>query len=508
MYDDASHVMGRRWPNLILTAATACAACGGSSGGGPGVDAGRDACVGASCSDGGQSEGACGAVQWPRPAGCAATDVEGKLRCVAGITVTPRPDVNVPGYQRFDLVVTQPLDHDNPGIGTFEQRVALLHASDAAPVVLFVNGYGLPSEIRLSELSRLFAANQIYYEHRFFARSRPVPTDWSKLDIRQAELDAHHIAEVLRWLYPGRWVNTGGSKGGVTSVIHRRFHPCDVDATVAYVAPVSVSAADPAYTPFLQQVGGSSRAACRDAITAFQRRLLERRNDILPLVQGSFTVLGADQAFELTTLELSFTFWQYTNPDDPELGCSAIPIPSDAASPADLLAFLEAHGSVNASQGDATIDYYHAYFHQSAAQLGYPEAYEAPLADLLRFPGADVPETYLPAGEVTMFDPSAMADVADWVKNQGEQMMFIYGALDPWSARPFTPSSKDSHTFIVAGGNHGSNVSQLSAADRSTALAARALARCAGPVRVARGARLHRTPGRPRGSRRCCAAAR
>lgn len=461
-------VMPRTRPCSIATAALVWAACGGGSDRPPDVDAGADACVGATCGDGGQSEGACSAVQWPRPAGCTATDVEGKLRCVAGVTVTPRPDVNVPGYSRFDLVVTQPLDHDHPEAGTFEQRVALLHASDTAPVVLFVNGYGLPGEIRLNELSRLFAANQIYYEHRFFARSRPVPTDWSKLDIRQAELDAHHIAEVLHWLYPGRWVNTGGSKGGITSVIHRRFHPCDVDATVAYVAPVSVSAADPAYTPFLQQVGGSSRAACRDAITAFQRRLLERRNDIVPLVQGSFTLLGADQAFEITALELSFTFWQYTNPDDAELGCSAIP--SGAAGPAELLAFLENHGSVDGSQGDATIDYYHAYFHQSAAQLGYPAAYEAPLADLLRFPGADVPATYLPAGEVTMFDPAAMADVADWVTNQGEQMMFIYGALDPWSARPFTASSKDSHTFVVAGGNHGSNLGQLSAADRSTAL--------------------------------------
>jgi hypothetical protein len=463
------YVMRRLRPCWVAIAAIVCTACGGSSSGSPGGDAGTDACVGATCGNGGQGQGTCSALQWPQPAGCTATEVEGKLRCVAGVTVTPRPDVNVPGYRRFDLVVTQPLDHDHPEAGTFEQRVALLHTSDTAPVVLFVNGYGLPSEIRLNELSRLYTANQIYYEHRFFAASRPVPTDWSKLDIRQAELDAHHIAEVLHWLYPGRWVNTGGSKGGITSVIHRRFHPCDVDATVAYVAPVSVSAADPAYTPFLQQVGGSSRAACRDAITALQRRLLERRDDIVPLVQGSFTALGADRAFEVTTLELSFVFWQYTNPDDPELGCSALP--GDTASPAELLAFLEGHGSVNGSQGDGAIDYYHAYFHQSAAQLGYPAAYEAPLADLMRFPGADVPATYLPAGEVTMYDPVAMADVADWVKNQGEQMMFIYGALDPWSARPFTASSKDSHTFVVAGGNHGSNLSQLSATDRSAALA-------------------------------------
>ena len=132
MYDD-TNVMRLNCSYLVVTAAIVCAACGGSNRTNPGPDAGPDACVGASCSDGGGNEQACSAVQWPRPAACAATDIEGKLACIAGVSVTPRPDINVPGYRRFDLVVTQPLDHDHPEAGTFEQRVALLHASDTAP---------------------------------------------------------------------------------------------------------------------------------------------------------------------------------------------------------------------------------------------------------------------------------------------------------------------------------------------------------------------------------------
>jgi hypothetical protein len=47
------------------------------------------------------------------------------------------------------------------------------------------------------------------------------------------------MVTALRWAFPGKWINAGESKGGVTSVLHRRFYPCDVEATVAYVAPIS-----------------------------------------------------------------------------------------------------------------------------------------------------------------------------------------------------------------------------------------------------------------------------
>lgn len=375
----------------------------------------------------------------------------------------------MPGYQRFDLTLTQPIDHDHPEAGTFMQRATLLHASDTAPMVLFTSGYGLATNPRPTELAQLFSANQLSYEHRYFVSSRPVPTDWSKLDIREAALDAHHLAEALHWLYPGRWVNTGGSKGGMTSVYQRRFHPCDVDATVAYVAPTSASTVDPAYNAFLEQVGGPSRAACRADLVAFQRRLLEQRAAIEPLVQGTFTLIDLDKAFEIAVIELSFVFWQYTHPDDPQIGCGAVPGPT--ATPEEMRAFLESHVPIDGLGGAASLDYYHAFYYQSAAQLGYPAPYEVPLADLVHSPGADTPSTYLPADEHPVFDPQAMADIDAWVANEGERLMFIYGELDPWSAEMFQTSTRDSHRFVVSGGNHGSNIAQLSASDRAAAIA-------------------------------------
>ena len=412
----------------------------------------------------------CSEVTWSAPAGCTATDIEGKLRCIPGLEVTPRLDVTVPaGYQRFDLVLTQPIDHDHPEAGTFGQHATLFHISDTAPVVLTTSGYGLSTSPGRIEITRLFAANQISYEHRFFGPSRPDPADWSKLDIRQAALDAHGLAEALHWLYPNRWVNTGASKGGMTSVYQRRFHPCDVDATVAYVAPTSLGTTDPSYVAFLDQAGGADWAACRADLAAFQRRLLEARADIIPLVQGTFTQIGVEEAFEIAVIEVNFAFWQYTRPTDPGAGCSAIP--GVAATPEQMLAFMELHAPVDGISGDAALDYYHAYYHQSAAQLGGPAPYETPVADLLQFPGADVPETYIPAGEVQTFDTAAMPDVNAWVANDAQKMMFIYGEFDPWSSRKFVPSANDSHLFVVPGGNHGSSIGQLSASDHAAAQA-------------------------------------
>jgi hypothetical protein len=413
--------------------------------------------------------GACSGVVWASPPGCAATDLEGKLRCIPGLTVTPRELVPpLTGYQRFDLVLEQPIDHDHPELGKLQQRAMLLHISDTAPMVLATSGYGLSSRNGLTEITRQLNANQLTYEHRYFGPSRPVPTDWSKLDIRQAAADAHRLAAAIHWLYPGRWVNTGGSKGGMTSVYQRRFHPCDVDATVAYVAPTSITAADPAYITFLENVGGSARAVCRANLVGFLRRLLEQRAEIVPQVQGTFAQIGVDKAFELAVIELNFAFWQYTAPDDSDFGCSAIP---PASAPSDqMLAFLEVHSAPDVLAGDVSLDFFHAYYHQAAAQLGAPAPYEAPLADLLRYPGADVPATFIPAGEVAGFDAAAMPDVNNWVATVGERMMFIYGELDPWSSREFVPSAKDSHKFTVSGGNHGARISQLAEADRNEAM--------------------------------------
>jgi hypothetical protein len=414
--------------------------------------------------------GACTAA-WQPPAGCTATDFAGKLACIPGLTFQARPDQPLAGYVRYDLTFQQPIDHEKPELGTFPQRAMLMLAAVDRPMVLATSGYNLSTRSRVDELAATFGANELWYEHRYFASSTPAaPADWSKLDIRQAAGDAHRLAAAFHWLFPGRWVNTGVSKGGMTSVYHRRFHPCDVDATVAYVAPISLAAGDAAYNDFLSRVGGGTYATCRADLRAFQRRLLQRRAELVPLVTGMFTQLPVDQVFEMAVIELAFAMWQYTSPDDPDHGCPAIPPATATAS--EMLAFLNYHSPPATLAGDASLTLYRAYYHQAAGQLGFPAPFEAGLEDLLQYAGTDVAATFLPAGTAPVFDAAVMPEVRDWVSANGERMMFVYGEHDPWSTRMYDPAAaRDQVRYVDPGGNHGAKLRTLEAADRAAATA-------------------------------------
>ncbi|MFO0660080.1 MAG: hypothetical protein U0165_09660 [Polyangiaceae bacterium] len=143
-----------------------------------------------------------------------------------------------------------------------------------ADAVLANTGYDLYGLSRF-EPTVMLNANQVLVEQRWFSPSRPDPADWSFLRIWQAASDHHKIVELLKPFYTQKWLSTGESKGGMTSVYHRRFYPDDVFATVAYVAPQSYGNADPRYINFLNQVGS---AECRDALKQLQIEVLNRRS--------------------------------------------------------------------------------------------------------------------------------------------------------------------------------------------------------------------------------------
>ena len=147
------------------------------------------------------------------------------------------PPTRFTGYRLFLLTYDQPADHDQPGGTRFPQRMALLHRDEAAPMVLYSTGYFINPTSGRTELTRLINANQLLVEHRYFEPSRPQPTDWKLLTIEQAARNHHRIVSALKPLYGAKWLSSGGSKGGMTSIFHRRFFPDDVDGTVAYVSP-------------------------------------------------------------------------------------------------------------------------------------------------------------------------------------------------------------------------------------------------------------------------------
>lgn len=108
-------------------------------------------------------------------------------------------------------------------------------------------------------MSNLIEGNQILMVHRFFPMATPDPINWQYCNIRQAAADQHRIKELLKDLYPGKWISGGTSKGGMTALFYKRFYPDDVDATVAYVAPIMTRPDGPPLYWFFKRPDGYCR---------------------------------------------------------------------------------------------------------------------------------------------------------------------------------------------------------------------------------------------------------
>lgn len=399
-----------------------------------------------------------------------ADEVLDQLNALNGVEAkeTTTEDDQKRGYRRFALLIEQSEDHFASDSETFKQKLVLFHKDFAEPMVLQTSGYKIFAE-NLSRVALAFGTNQIQVEHRFFEGSTPASKDWSKLTVRQSAEDFHRVVETFKPLYAGRWVNTGASKGGMTSTYHRRFYPRDLDGTVADVAPLSFTTEDPRYIDFVDQVGGDRYAECRAKLEDFQRTLLRKRYALLPMIQGKFSILGSKKvAYEHAVIELPFIFWQYGNPEG-QTGCKAIPRKN--AKPARLFSFLKKVNDPN-DYSNKSLKVFQPYYYQAAAELGAPATKLTHLADRLLYPFSLT--QYLPEGKPVEYTDATMRDVQKWVATEAKSMMFVYGEYDPWSAAAYSDvnaeDDSDNYSFLVPGGNHGSNFTKLPTDARAKAI--------------------------------------
>jgi PS-10 peptidase S37 len=433
------------------------------------------ACGGFACSGGGGSPltvdavALDAAIDGPNGLG----DIGDELRAIPGLTVAERTAPQ-PGYRFFVMEYDQPVDHANPAGQRFKQRMTLLHRDYNAPMVAHNSGYFVSTRGGRAQITQLLNGNQLSLEYRFFEPSRPTPADWSKLNIWQAASDQHRITMALKArLYRGKWLTTGASKGGMTSLFHRRFYPDDVDGTVAYVAPIdypedAIASPSNRYLNFLDHVG--TDASCRQKLKDFQNLVLARREAIKTRMRAAAAfseILGEDRALEFAVEELPFIFWQYGD----QANCANIPTAS--ASDGAVFQFFDDTIGV-ASYGDVDLTDYLPYYHQSATELGYPTDDESYLVGL-QFPGADTARAYVPAAIPTpAYDNgAAMRDVQSWIATSGAQIMLIYGQNDPWSAGAADlGAASDSFKYIAPNDNHGASLASLVSTDADVAVAA------------------------------------
>lgn len=414
----------------------------------------------------------------------AKADVNEALRALPGVK-----NVSAAG-SGYTFTVEQPIDHMNPSAGTFDLRVQLRHRGETLPTVLQSSGYSLfsasPGD---SEISNLLSANSLSVEQRFFSKSTPMAgadgeppaAAWQYATVKQAADDTHHVIELLKTIYTGPWVSTGASKGGQVAIYHYRYHPEDLVGVVAYVAPHSYGSDDKRYVTFLDHVGDK---ACRDKMIALQRDALMRRDQIFPSFQQraqsqglTFEAVGIDAAYEHMIQEFRVAFWQYGNPSD----CSSLPQPGASAS--SVLSAITAQVPVNlaADQTIRSVDNFETYYYQAAIELGQYGPLEEHLEDLIKHPGTYTMEKYAPQVPSLKFVPETMIEIGNWVKNEAEHMMFVYGENDPWTSGAVEiDPTRDLHAFLVPGANHGASLNGRTLPAESRALALEVLERWTG----------------------------
>ncbi len=371
------------------------------------------------------------------------------------IRVTQWGEANQP--QDFVLFLRQPVNHQNPGKGYFEQRIYLHHVHDSLPVVMVTEGYSAEGSY-LTEPAEILHCNQLIVEHRYFGESVPDSMDWSQLTTANAAADHHHIYEVFSRFYKQKWISTGISKGGQTSIFYKYYYPNDMHISIPYVAPLNLEQEDVRINWFLRHVGTPEDNA---RILNYQRLMLRNFDKIFPLFQDIAKTnqkkfaINDTAAYEFMVLELPFSFYQWGF-------LEATALPQQMLSPVEMMKPMFDLGLATFYYEDV-VNSFMPFMVQAYRELGYYNYDTDSLGTDLRKLKNTSNIAFVPNELRFPYDAQIMKKVYDFIHNQGDRMIFIYGENDPWSSTSVNPDFRtDAIKLVLPGGSHTARLSSFS----------------------------------------------
>lgn len=363
--------------------------------------------------------------------------------------------------EKYLVIFELPLDASVPEAGTFKQRVFVCHKNYKAPVVYVTEGYAADyaeSANYINELTDILQANQIVIEHRFFSGSAPDPLEWDYLTTKTAADDQHAIRMAFKDIYKGKWVSTGISKGGQTCLLYQMYYPRDVNACVAYVAPIARALEDGRHEPFINNIGTKQD---RKKILSFQKDFLKRKPTILPIMESYVKTakltfrIPLEDIYDFCVLEYSFAFWQWVGNTEK--------IPSKKESDSKLFQHLlivsnPEYFSIEGSESTLP------FFYQAAKELGYYGYETKSLEKYLTISTAEgyFNRVFLPKELQSEFYSQTSKDLEAFIKTKAKNTIIIYGEYDPWSAAaPETGDNPGVIKVINPKGTHASRIKSL-----------------------------------------------
>jgi len=369
--------------------------------------------------------------------------------------------------EKYVLKMEQQVDWKTSAKGTFGERIFVGMKGLDKPTVLVTEGYSASYGLNPGyeeELSRLFDANVVLCEYRYFSQSVPVPTNWDYMTVDNSLADYHHVRQVFGQLFKGKWISTGISKGGQTTMFYRATYPDDVDVSVSYVAPLNRAVEDGRHEKFLAKKVGTKEE--RKVIRQAMQELMRRKPELMKLFHAYCEendyqfLMSEEDVYDYCVLEFPFALWQWGTP------VSSIP---ELISDEDDEVWFDCLMKVSSPDYFAYPSQYMPFDVQAAKELGY---YGYSLKPIKKWTSLKSTKGYLKKMWLPDslrkydFDPALYKRTVKYLKKEDPKHIFIYGEIDPWSSSGVCTwlnckKKKNMRVYVQPRGSHKARINNM-----------------------------------------------
>ena len=369
--------------------------------------------------------------------------------------------------EKYVLKMEQQVDWRTSAKGTFGERIFVGMKGLDKPTVIVTEGYSASYGLNPGyeeELSRLFDANVVLCEYRYFSQSVPVPTNWDYMTVDNSLADYHHVRQVFGQLFKGKWISTGISKGGQTTMFYRATYPDDVDVSVSYVAPLNRAVEDGRHEKFLAKKVGTKEE--RKVIRQAMQELMRRKPELMKLFHAYCEendyqfLMSEEDVYDYCVLEFPFALWQWGTP------VSTIP---ELTSDEDDEVWFDCLMKVSSPDYFAYPSQYMPFDVQAAKELGY---YGYSLKPIKKWTSLKSTKGYLKKMWLPDslrkydFDPALYKRTVKYLKKEDPKHIFIYGEIDPWSSSGVCTwlnckKKKNMRVYVQPRGSHKARINNM-----------------------------------------------
>ena len=247
------------------------------------------------------------------------------LRLIDRVTII-KDTIDIDNSSVVYFYFNQPIDHNNPEAGTFQQYCVLHYEHPDSVTVLHTQGYSIAERKKFcqTDLSKNFGGNYLEVEHRYYKRSEVGDSKgnirtgsyWEYNTAAQSTADLHEIVTALKATnaFNGKWISSGVSKNGMLTALYAYFYPNEVDVYVPFCAPFCVGQETPGIGQYTSQQCGKGTEAREKCWTALETYLLnpELQTEVAELYKSNYPDDETVQSY--TPLEVKrhmvYTFMQ------------------------------------------------------------------------------------------------------------------------------------------------------------------------------------------------------